>query len=197
MAFLFLLFSLNVLTQDEWKLHKVQDNSSLWTKNLNNSRLLQFKLETTASNNLEEIYNIILDVENMSKWYDKVKSVKLLKRNSETEAIYLLEYEIPLPFENRISTVKGNMFFDRKSGIIKVNTEYHPYLLSGSVSKMPLITILKSTWEITSLKSGGIRIVHSGYMDPGGNIPVWLTNEGVTSGPFKTIRNLKKLLKAS
>lgn len=197
MAFLFLLISLNAITQDEWKLHKVQDNSTLWTKNLNNSRLLQFKLETTANNNLEEIYNIILDVENMSKWYDKVKSVKLLKRNSDTEAIYLLEYGIPLPFENRVSTVKGNMFFDRKNGIIKVNTAYHPYQLSGSVSKMPLITILKSTWEITSLKSGGIKIVHSGYMDPGGNIPVWLTNEGVTSGPFKTIRNLKKLLKAS
>lgn len=184
-------------TQDEWKLHKEQDNVKLYTKNVGKTKLLQFKLETTSNNDLDDIYNIILDIENMNKWYDKVESVKLLKRNSETEAIYVLEYGIPLPFENRVSTVKGNMFFDRKNGILKVTTEYHPYQLSAPFSKMALIKILKSSWEVTSLIGGGIRIIHSGYMDPGGNIPIWLTNEGVTSGPFKTIRNLKKLLKAS
>lgn len=184
--------------QEEWKLYKVQDNVTLWTKNLKGSKLLQFKLETTSKNDLEDMYNIILDIENMNKWYDKVKSVKLLKRNSESEAIYLLEYAIPLPFENRISTVKGNMFYDRENGVLKVNTEYHPYELQTIANnKMPLIKLLKSSWEITNIKGGGIKIIHSGYMDPGGNIPIWLTNEGVTSGPFKTIRNLKKLLKES
>lgn len=183
--------------QEEWKLYKVQDNVTLWTKNLKGSKLLQFKLETTSKNDLEDMYNIMLDIENMNNWYDKVKSVKLLKRNSESEAIYLLEYTIPLPFENRISTVKGNIFYDRENGVIKVNTEYHPYDLQTIANKMPIITLLKSSWEITSIKGGGIKIIHSGYMDPGGNIPIWLTNEGVTSGPFKTIRNLKKLLKDS
>ena len=184
--------------QEEWKLYKVQDNVTLWTKNLKGSKLLQFKLETTSKNDLEDMYNIILDIENMNKWYDKVKSVKLLKRNSESEAIYLLEYAIPLPFENRISTVKGNMFYDRENGVLKVNTEYHPYELQTIANnKMPMIKLLKSSWEITNIKGGGIKIIHSGYMDPGGNIPIWLTNEGVTSGPFKTIRNLKKLLKES
>ncbi len=196
--FIFIMIPFYCFLQEEWKLYKVQDNVTLWTKNLKGSKLLQFKLETTSKNDLEDMYNIILDIENMNKWYDKVKSVKLLKRNSESEAIYLLEYAIPLPFENRISTVKGNMFYDRENGVLKVNTEYHPYELQTIANnKMPMIKLLKSSWEITNIKGGGIKIIHSGYMDPGGNIPIWLTNEGVTSGPFKTIRNLKKLLKES
>lgn len=192
----FIYFPLASYSQDEWTFYKTQDAVSLWIKDVPGSKLSQFKLETTVRSNLASFYRILHDVENMSAWYDKVKSVRLLKKLSDTEAIYLLEYNLPFPFENRVSTVKGSMIFDRQSNLVRIITEYYPYEIPESFQGKPVINIIKSYWEVTDNKNGTIKIIHSGYMDPGGNIPVWLTNEGVTSTPFKTIRNLKKLLKA-
>jgi hypothetical protein len=31
-------------------------------------------------------------------------------------------------------------------------------------------------------------------MNPGGNVPVWLTNESITSGPPKTLSGFKKMM---
>ena len=83
-----------------------------------------------------------------------------------------------------------------KKGELKVQTEYFPFSIPENYRKYPLVTTIKSNWIFTNISNQKILVKHSGYMDPGGNIPVWLTNEGLTSGPFKTIKNFKKTIKA-
>lgn len=193
--FLFILSSpLNLYGQKDWKLIKTEDDIQLWIKNLEGSDLKQFKLQTTFKKELKSVYLLIRDVENMHLWYDKVQSVKLLKKISDNEAIYMLGYDLPFPFEDRISTVKGSMKFDEKGGKIFVNTDYFQTELPEDKKHMSLITKIKSSWEISEGKKGEILITHAGYMDPGGNVPKWLVNEGLTSGPLKTIKSMKKIL---
>ena len=180
--------------QQEWVLKKDQNNIKLWTKSLEGTKLLQFKAETYVKADLDAVYKVLVNVENMHTWYEKVKKVVLLKKITDTEGVYLLEYGLPLPFENRISTLKGSISYDKTKGIIKVNSAYHPHNIPEKYQNFPLITQIKSSWDIESVKNSYVRIIHSGYMDPGGNIPLWLTNESVTSAPVKSIINLMKLL---
>ncbi|MBP6567686.1 MAG: hypothetical protein KA270_10995 [Saprospiraceae bacterium] len=193
--FLLILCSpLNLYGQKDWKLSKTEDDIQLWIKNLEGSDLKQFKLQTTFKKELKSVYLLIRDVENMHLWYDKVQSVKLLKKISDNEAIYMLGYDLPFPFEDRISTVKGSIKFDEKGSKIFVNTDYFQTELPEDKKHMSLITKIKSSWEISEGKKGEILITHAGYMDPGGNVPKWLVNEGLTSGPLKTIKSMKKIL---
>lgn len=180
--------------QPDWKLGKTDGNIQVWIKNVDGPGLKQFKLQTTFKNELKSVYRLIRDVENMHLWYDKVQSVKLLKKINENEAVYLLGYDLPFPFDDRISTVKGKIQFDEKQGKIFVNTDYFPTDLPEDKKKVPLITKIKSSWEISEIKNGEILIIHAGYMDPGGNIPTWVVNESLTSGPLKTIKSMKKIL---
>ncbi|MBK8052117.1 MAG: hypothetical protein IPK35_02240 [Saprospiraceae bacterium] len=193
----FILSSYNAFGQQDWQLQKEQNNIKLWTKSLDGTKLLQFKAETYIKADLEALYNLMRNVESMHKWYDKVKKVVLLKKNSDSEGIYLLEYGLPLPFENRVSTLKGSISFDKIKGLIKVNSDYYHFKIPETYQDYPLISQIKSSWEIESVTNGMIRIVHSGYMNPGGNIPLWVTNESVTSAPIKSLSNLKKLLKVN
>lgn len=192
-AFLIILNSSFV--QKDWQLQSNENGIKLWTKNLDGSKLLQFKAETILKSDLEPLYHAMRDVEKMHTWYDKVKKVILLKKINETEGIYLLEYGLPMPFENRVSTLKGTIDYDKSKGNIKVTTNYFPFKIPEKYSDYPLIATIKSAWEIESQNNGFVKITHSGYMDPGGNIPLWLTNESVTTGPIKSLKNLKKLLK--
>jgi START domain len=180
--------------QSDWKLSKTDGNIQIWIKNVDGPGLKQFKLQTTFNRDLKSVYRLIRDVENMHLWYDKVQSVKLLKKINENEAVYLLGYDLPFPFEDRISTVKGKIQYDEKQGKILVNTDYFPADLPADKKKIPLITKIKSSWEISETKNGEILILHTGYMDPGGNVPTWVVNESLTSGPLKTIKSMKNIL---
>lgn len=180
--------------QKDWKIASDKDNITLWTKDYPNSEIKQFKLKTTIKADFEKAYSVLRDVERMNLWYDRVSSVTLLKRISPNEGIYLLEYGLPFPFENRIATIRGAIDYNKDQGKITVNTSYHPNEIPKSKSEMLQIKTIGSTWEVTKLPNGLIEIIHSGHMNPGGNIPNWLTNDGVTSGPIKTIKAFKKRL---
>lgn len=185
----------NSVAQTDWKLHKNSNDIQLWTRKLEDSSLKEFKLKTKIKLEIKTMFRFIRDVEKMSLWYEKVKSVKLLKKLNENEAIYLLEYDLPFPFEDRISTIKGTISFDEKIGTIKVSTEYFPFPIPPGKYKLQLITKISSYWEIIDLHNGLLDITHAGYMDPGGNIPVWLVNEGVDADPIKTVNGMKQALK--
>lgn len=202
MHMLKLLFIINCIflskslsAQTEWKLHKSDSVYKIWLKEINGSNIKQFKLQTTIKENLATLYKIMKDVENMNIWYDKVKNVKLLHKISDNEAIYLLEYDLPFPFEDRITTIKGNIIYDEVSGLIKVKTTYHPYPIPKNKAHLFIINKISSSWEIRKISESNVSIIHSGYMDPGGNIPEWLVNDGLASGPLKTLEMLRKYAK--
>lgn len=192
--FLLLFLPYGVYSQSEWKLHSNEGDSKLWVRILDNSGLKEFKIHTIIDGNIEKAYLLLRDVENMNIWYDKVKTVKLLKKINNTEAIYFLEYEIPFPFSNRISSICGKINFNATTKTINVSTDYYPYEIPKEKQDLVLITKIAGKWEIQQLGNGKLSIQHQGYMDPSGNLPIWLVNEGVTSGPFKTIKGFKEML---
>jgi len=188
-------FDRNLTAQSQWKLHKQNESYTLWIKDVENSKFKQFKIQTYLNEELKSMYNIFKDVEQMHLWYDKVKRVSLLKKISSNEAIYLLEYDLPFPFEDRITTIKGTINYDERIEKITVKTEYIAYPIPDLHQNMPLIKNISGGWEIVKTKKGTLLITHHGYMDPGGNVPIWLVNESLTSGPPKTLEGLKNLVK--
>lgn len=182
-------------SQKDWTLDTSKDGISIYTKDTPNSDIKQFKLVTTIKSDIKKVYELLRNVEGMHLWYDKIKSVQMLQKISDNEGVYLLEYSLPFPLKNRVSTVKGKMDFDKKAGIIKVNTTYQAFAIPANMKDLLLITKIWSSWEITTLPTGELSIIHMGSMDPGGNIPTWLVNDGVTTGPIKTINAFKSLLK--
>lgn len=183
-------------TQTNWTLHKKGDSYTIWLKDVPNEKVKQFKLEATIEGSFTSMYNILKDVEKMNLWYDKVKSVKLLKKLDENEAYYLLEYDLPFPFEDRIATIRGRMDYSTESGTIHVMTKYQPYDIPKDKQNYLTITKIQSSWDIKKMSDNTLKIIHMGYMDPEGNIPTWVVNDAVTSGPLKTLEALKKRLKA-
>lgn len=180
--------------QSEWKLHSTENNTKLWVKTLDETGLKEFKIQSVIKGSLESAYLLLRDVENMNLWYDKVKSVQLLKRINDHEAIYFLEYDIPFPFSNRISTIRGKITYNKNEKTIDITTDFHPYAVPLDKQDLLLITKIAGSWKIKQLENGNLHIQHTGYMNPGGNLPIWLVNEGITSGPFKTLKGFKDQL---
>lgn len=193
-VFCLFYFSIFLSSQKDWQVALSQDDITLWTKDFKGSNVKQFKLKTNIKCDIKTIYSVLKDVENMHLWYDRVASVNLLKKISENEGIYLLEYGLPFPFENRVATINGKINYDTLNNTIIVLTNYFPFNIPKQKSGLLPITEIQSSWNVIKKSDGIFEIIHSGYMNPGGNIPLWLSNEGVTSGPLKTIKAFKKML---
>jgi hypothetical protein len=181
-------------SQKDWKMHKSKGEIQLWLKDLPGSRVKQFKIQTKVKQNITAVYQLLREVEKSPLWYDKVKEVKVLKAIDNDEAVYLLEYELPFPFKNRVTTLKGTIVYDQKLQTIRANTVYFPYEIPVEYKDLSQVYLVSGTWAIETLSDGRLSITHIGYMDPEGNIPAWLVNQSYTSGPFKTLTNLLKLL---
>jgi len=201
MTRLFLLFILLFcflsvsIGQKEWEKVKTSGNITVWIKNHKDSEIKQFKAVTSFKTNLQTVVKILQDVERMHEWYDRVKSVKTLEKISELQAVYMLEYSLPFPFKNRFSTIKGSLTYgtDLKSAIIE--TGYFPYQTKLLKDKTNLITKIRSQWFLKETDNGYVSVTHEGFMDPGGNIPVWAINQDVAEAPVKTLLALQNKLK--
>jgi len=60
---------------------------------------------------------------------------------------------------------------------------------------MVRVTILDARWTFTPLPGGILDAVYIAKSDPGGNIPVFLTNMFLDRGPIQTIINMREMLK--
>ncbi|MBK9737276.1 MAG: hypothetical protein IPO92_20930 [Saprospiraceae bacterium] len=178
-VFCFFWFSVILSSQKDWQVVSSQEDITLWTKDFKGSTVKQFKLKTSVKDDINIVYSVLKDVENMHLWYDRVTSVNLLHKVSDNEGIYLLEYGLPFPFENRVATISGKINYDTLNKKIEVLTNYSPFKIPKQKSGLLPITEIQSSWQVSKKSEGVIEIIHSGHMNPGGNIPLWLVNDGV------------------
>jgi hypothetical protein len=54
------------------------------------------------------------------------------------------------------------------------------------------ITNYFQTWTVEPSSQGRVRVSLEGSIDPGGNIPAWLTNQVMTNTPVRIINNLRE-----
>ncbi|MBK9255273.1 MAG: hypothetical protein IPM42_07295 [Saprospiraceae bacterium] len=181
-------------SQKDWTKVKDSDGILILIKDTPGSSIKQFKAITTFKEDILTIVKALQDVESMHVWYDRVKSVKTLQKISDTQAIYLLEYSLPFPFQNRYSTLKGTLSYSDSNKKAKIETAYIPYSEKVADIKNPMITKIRSSWSIEAGQNGVSSVIHEGFMDPEGNVPVWAVNKDVADAPLKSLLALKKIL---
>ncbi len=197
------IFSLTILTlfisslafgQTDWEIKNEQNGIKVWTKDYPDSKFKQFKAKARIKANLENVVAVFLTIEDMGKWYDRVKSVEVVKKISHMEGIYQINFVLPWPVSDRISAVRAILSYDKETKVVKVSTVYEPGIITESDKW--IVTDIHSTWVLSPVDGGYVDIIHKGYMHPGGNLPAWVANSGLIQGPIKTITKLQKILPA-
>jgi uncharacterized protein YlbG (UPF0298 family) len=179
-----------ISSDTEWELRKNKNNIKVYTKVHSDATAInEFKALTSFQGKKEDIKKVLMDVENMDKWYDKISDVKVLKRISPTSAIYRLTFDFPL-VQDRYTTIKATLTTDANNNIF-ITTAYEK-INHTPVAEAIFVNDIQSSWNITG-SDGNINIQHIGYMNPAGKLPEWLINSSLTDGPIKTITELKKL----
>lgn len=176
---------------NEWVLEKEEDGIKVYTKLHAGDNIKEFKAITTTTQKMDVLERILEDVEAYSNWQENVTTSTLLKQVNPHEQYIYYTTDAPWPVADR-DVISHLIKTESSDGTTSYRLNAIPDYQERD-EKYIRLTVAKGLWQLTPIADGKIKIVYQFYGDPAGSIPDWLVNIFIVSGPFNTLKNLKRL----
>jgi len=179
------------LAAQSWNFIKEQDGIKIYTRQEAGKSLRAFKGTTVINAPAEKVFTLIEDV-NHTGWWDKnLTQIKVLEYEKNKRARYYLVYDTPWPVANRDLCVEVSVSMDPVKRIYSVSAAS----LNGVIPERKDLVRIKDyrqTWTVSSAGENSSNVVLEGYLDPVGNIPVWISNKLIIQSPINSILGVKQ-----
>ena len=182
-----------------WELVSTKKGVTVEREIRDDTPVIKFRSRGVVNADVVHILAVLQDVKNAHKWNKNSYNNKIIEKISETEVVVYNVNRVPWPFQDRETLMKVNF---------KVNEDQRYIVLSGRETKHNLmpptkgkvrVSLIRMKWYLRPLpKHQGKKtwVEFTLYMDPGGNIPLWLINLVSKKVPYKTILNIRQRVKA-
>lgn len=184
-------FSTFFQLDSEWQLKKYENNVAVYNREIPNSNIKELKAETQIKTSLSSVIALLNDRETYPQWVYKCGKSIMLKKISESEAIYYQTVLAPWPVDNRDFVVDVKVLQDAVTKEVKQYSTCLPTYIPPFPGHVR-ITVFNAVWTLTPLKNGMVKCEYELLVDPGGNVPAWLVNLAAIDGPFETTLNLRE-----
>jgi len=174
-----------------WKLRKDKHGIKVYTRVHEKTGVLEYKAITTIETDLGQLVRIINDVEKYPAWTANCESAEVNKVVNDSTRIEYMTTPVPWPLSDR-DVVLEFVVTKHTEDYFEANLTSVPNAVPEKDKYVRIITS-KGYWIFRKVGEESIEIVHQFKSDPGGNIPMWIVNMFIVSGPYKTLLNLKDL----
>ncbi len=186
--------NVNYVQEEDWELKRKKDNLEVYTRNIAETGVKQLKLHTQIETSLSSIFALFDDVSRNTDWVYGAKEAKVLKILAPN---HMMEYSVsdfPWPLHDRDLATNSVVKQDPETKVVKARSVAVPEQYPQQKG-LVRITELDAEWTLTPLPGGIVDVVYVIKTDPGGNIPVFLTNMFIDKGPVQTIEKMREMLK--
>jgi len=189
-----LIFSVTFINaQDsDWQLKREKDNLKVYTRNIGETGIKELKLTTRMKTSLSSIIALFNDVPANTEWVYSSKEAKITETITPYHVYYYSVSDFPWPLNDRDLIVDSIINQDPDTKVVtsaSVAADKYP-VQKGLVR----VTVFESKWILTPLPDGMVDIVYMVKTDPGGNIPIFLTNMFIDKGPIATMKKMRDIL---
>lgn len=190
---IFLSYSFQLFSQEDWKLVKESENISVYTQKLEHEDLKQVKIDASVKTSMHELVAALEDIDSHKDWVMRTLESKMVDKISEDTFYYYIAADFPFPARDRDLVVYYERWQDPETKIVYTKSTAAP---SKIPSKDDFIRMdfFSSTYKIIPKEDGWIDIEYYLKTGPGGKIPNWMINLAITKGPIDTIESLFELL---
>lgn len=186
-----LLPALALAATDGWQLRQRDDQRDIrvYLRDRPGSLYDDVYAVTRVQTGRERIEAVLADVAALPQWAPHVQQARVIKRQPEQALIYM-RYRMPYPFKPRDVVVQTQRTV--QDGVISIrSTAVRGYVREDGQSIR--LHALTTTWRLTELPDGQVRIELWGSAEPGGLIPAMLYNYNLAPDARQTLRNLRRM----
>ena len=177
----------------DWQLKRETDQLKVYTRNISETGIKALKITTQFETSLSSIVALLNDVPANPDWVYSSKIAKITHQLAPNDIYYYSVSDFPWPLQDRDLMVRSIIEQDPDSKVITSisSSEEEKYPLQKGIIR---ISIFDSKWIFTPLPGGKVNIEYTVQTDPGGNIPVFLTNIFIDKGPIATMKKMRDML---
>ena len=181
------------VSERSWKLKLIKEEVSIYTRNVDYSRVKELKMVTRVKSDIQTISDVLDDINTYKKWMHGFRRGKDVKILSPTKKITYSVINFPDPLDDRNLLSQTTVIRDTINGTVTFTANA---LTDESYRNedMVMITEFSSTWVLKPLADGTVEIESYLFCDPAGNLPNFLINRMLYRSPLKTILKLRKLV---
>lgn len=181
--------------QGEWSLVRNSDGIRVFTKPSENSSLDQFMGKTVVDARLEVVVELIRDVDAQPQWMADCIEARVVKKYTEEDILVYNVTRAPWPVSNRDVVVRSRGGIDVKSG--KVSIVFNAVKDSPVPPRSGIVrmTDLLGQWHLKKVGDNKTEVIYIMRANPAGNIPASIANMTSKNIPFRTLSNMKQMVK--
>ncbi len=157
----------------------------------------EFRGMMTVQSRLTGVVALLRDVPHMSQWVYRTRAARILDVVNERELVIHSVARAIWPLHDRDLVVRTRLAQDPETLVVRIDGQAlpdHPEPTHGRV-RVPL---LQSTWILTPLDAGQVKIEFQGFGDGGGNLssPIlnWFTQRVIIEAPHQTLIGLRSTI---
>lgn len=185
--------AINDIDSLDWQLKKEKGDIKVLSAKVPGSPYSAYLAITVVEANTDDLVSIIRNPATCSEWaYRCGESYRYAQEAPSVDLVYTSS-KMPFPVKDRDTLARITWNEDPETKVVKAIGVATSNILAA---KEKHIRIENATviWELTPLADGTTLVRTFGHADPGGELPVWLTNKMSTEVPVETLNGLKKLV---
>ncbi|HEY6978062.1 MAG TPA: START domain-containing protein, partial [Chitinophagaceae bacterium] len=150
-----------------------------------NSRLKEVRTVTEVTSSLSAIVALLLDAKNYPNWIYSCSEASTLNVINNHEEYHYQVTHLPWPLSNRDLIWHFNIEQEEITRIVAITNTSEPDYIPGK-KNIVRVRRVHSSYRLTPLSGGKVKVEFELFVDPGGNIPAWLINANIIAAPYKT-----------
>ncbi len=182
-----------LVNEGSWKLKIVKEDVSIYTRNVDYSRIKELKMITIVKSDINTIINVLDDINTYPEWMYGFRRGRNVEVISPDKKITYTVINFPDPLDDRNLLSQTTITRDTVSGIVTFESSAIKDK-SYRNEDMVMITKMNSSWVLKPQADGTVEIESYLFCDPAGNLPTFLVNRLLYRSPLKTVLRLRKLV---
>lgn len=177
----------------EWSLvkHDATRNIKTYIRE-GDAKRINFKVDAIIEGSLEAVARVHFDIDRIKSWYWETMDSRLLKKVSNTEYYYYMQYNAPVTMPDRDAILHATVEpYSAKKGYMQLTIKAVPDYLppQGSLVRVQEQDMVV---KMTPIAKDKVRIEAEGFVDPGGIAPTWAMNFVQRNAPYSTMLGLQR-----
>ncbi len=175
--------------EEQWNLRRDRDSIQVYSKKVEGSAYAAVKTITVMENvNLASLVALIADAEACPTWADKCAESYVHEQINETEAYVYTHNAMPFPVKDRDVIARIRWTQNPENLEVTMESVAMDGILDTVRGRLRL-TEATASWKFLPLDNGAIQISNEAHINPGSNLPGWITNILLVDTPFETMKS--------
>lgn len=182
-----------LFAQGAWELKKEEDGIKVYTRDVEGSKIREYKAEAIMTGKLSNYVAVLKDVNAYTELYKHAKEVRLIMENDTCHVHYVVT-NTPWPVTDRdaVYSCTYSQHYDTK--LVRVNIKMEEGYVDENDKYVRMLKA-EGFWLFYPIDENKVEVTHQMHAEPGGSIPTWIINMFLVDIPLEDMKRLQEWAK--